>query len=134
MRTASFAVNLSAREIDETTLTWEHPVRLTGARVRLEADLVGEAPAWIHVSIMGGLLSWIFHPPCGAGARRVAIPGIQLPCELPARTPLKVWGIRPGTGGVFRVEIEFERASRQKAARTRQEPRGERARAEAGSW
>lgn len=114
MRT-SFAVNLTNHPLDETTMTWEsHPVRITAAHAVLESGLDGDAPAWIHIAGGGQVASFLFQPPCGVGSRRVASTLDQQPIFLEARQALKVWGIRPGAGGVFRVEILWRRARARK--------------------
>jgi hypothetical protein len=135
MKTASFAVNLTSRPLDETSLDWVHPVRITAARALLIGDLTGSAPAWIHVAGGGRIASFLFGPPCGDGSRRVANVLEQQPLELAAGEKLKVWGIRDGGGGVFRVELDYVRPSRREKPRpARQDDRIARERAGVGTW
>jgi hypothetical protein len=113
MQTTSFAVNLSSRPLDETTLTWEsHAVRIVSARALCEVELTGTDPAWIHVAGGGLVASFLFHPPTAAGSRRVSHVLDRQRMVLEARQELKVWGIRASGGGVFRVEIDWVRARR----------------------
>ncbi len=117
MGCTSFAVNLTNHPLDETTMTWEsHSVRIISAHAVLESSLDGESPAWIHIAGGGLVWSFLFQPPCGVGSRRVAHTLDQQPIFLEARQALKVWGIRPGAGGVFRVEIEWKRARMRRGA------------------
>lgn len=135
MRTVPFTVDLSEKPLDETTLSWpDHPVRLVGARAELQFDLTGENPAWIYIAGGGNVAAFLFHPPCFAGSVRVCHTLDQQPIVLEARQELKVWGVRCGGGGVFRVEVDYvrHRGSR-KAAVARPGDRTARLAALAGS-
>jgi len=138
MRSASFAVNLASRPLDETTLSWpDHAVRIVSARALLLDDLTGTDPAWIHIAGGGNVASFLFHPPCAAGSRRVAHTLDQLPIVLEARQELKVWGVRAGGGGIFRVEVEFVRPRRSRpveCAVAAAEPNLTRLAPRAGTW